>query len=260
MAFHLLQTHAADGGACRCGHGHCRYTDGSEYDGEWLHDMRHGSGRMTLSNGTVYDGQWRDDKLHGAGVCWLKLPAATWLAGLECSRSTLQNELCFWQTKRTRITMLYLFSFAAWFTHVHWSRVEQDLTSCLTCACVVATKQPKPSTLQARPTSDTGSMAKGTATASGSVPQKQHPDQPPGPTTQQRDRQQQCSRLVPAAAALLAGTGLLRRSERHTWAAGWPASARDMVLQSTQMVAGVLHQHDGCRAVACCGVLCAALS
>ena len=58
------------GFVCRCGHGHCRYTDGSEYEGEWLRDMRHGSGRMTLTDGTVYDGQWREDKLHGAGAPW----------------------------------------------------------------------------------------------------------------------------------------------------------------------------------------------
>lgn len=53
---------------CRWGEGHCRYTDGSVYEGEWLRDMRHGNGRMTLHDGTVYEGQWKDDKLHGSGT------------------------------------------------------------------------------------------------------------------------------------------------------------------------------------------------
>lgn len=51
----------------RWGQGHCRFTDGSVYEGEWVCDMRHGSGRMTLSDGTVYEGQWQDDKQHGSG-------------------------------------------------------------------------------------------------------------------------------------------------------------------------------------------------
>jgi hypothetical protein len=52
----------------RWGQGHCRFTDGSVYEGEWVRDKRHGSGRMTLSDGTVYEGQWQDDKQHGTGA------------------------------------------------------------------------------------------------------------------------------------------------------------------------------------------------
>jgi len=52
---------------CRWGEGHCRYTDGSVYEGEWLRDLRHGMGCLTLRDETTYQGQWQDDKLHGTG-------------------------------------------------------------------------------------------------------------------------------------------------------------------------------------------------
>lgn len=56
-------------GVYRWGEGHCRYTDGSVYEGQWVKDQRHGTGRMTLSDGTVYEGEWQDDRLHGVGEC-----------------------------------------------------------------------------------------------------------------------------------------------------------------------------------------------
>jgi hypothetical protein len=56
--------------ACRWGKGHCRYTDGSVYEGQWVKNQRHGTGRMTLSDGTMYEGEWQDDRLHGVGKSW----------------------------------------------------------------------------------------------------------------------------------------------------------------------------------------------
>ncbi len=44
------------------------WTDGAEYVGQCLGDMRDGQGMMTWANGTKYVGQWLSDKMDGQGV------------------------------------------------------------------------------------------------------------------------------------------------------------------------------------------------
>jgi len=44
------------------------YKDGSEYDGEWKDDKRHGAGIMTYRDGRIYDGPFEEDKEKGKGV------------------------------------------------------------------------------------------------------------------------------------------------------------------------------------------------
>eukprot|EP01016_Furgasonia_blochmanni_P002144 TRINITY_DN10849_c0_g1_i2.p1 TRINITY_DN10849_c0_g1~~TRINITY_DN10849_c0_g1_i2.p1 ORF type:complete len:231 (+),score=56.12 TRINITY_DN10849_c0_g1_i2:28-693(+) len=37
------------------------------YEGDFMHDAKHGFGRIVLSNGEFFDGEFRDDKLNGEG-------------------------------------------------------------------------------------------------------------------------------------------------------------------------------------------------
>lgn len=41
--------------------------DGSKYDGEWQHNLRHGMGTHWLMNGDVYKGEWSQGMKHGRG-------------------------------------------------------------------------------------------------------------------------------------------------------------------------------------------------
>lgn len=47
--------------------GICEWISGHRYEGEWLHDLRHGKGRQTFRDALVYDGDWRKDNKHGKG-------------------------------------------------------------------------------------------------------------------------------------------------------------------------------------------------
>ncbi len=48
--------------------GQMSYKDGSFYDGQWLHNKRHGKGLMiNATNGWAYLGEWRDGKKRGQG-------------------------------------------------------------------------------------------------------------------------------------------------------------------------------------------------
>ena len=44
------------------------YIDGSEYQGEWLNDMKHGLGVFSDTSGDQYDGQWYAGLKHGQGT------------------------------------------------------------------------------------------------------------------------------------------------------------------------------------------------
>ncbi|MBO4364823.1 MAG: TIR domain-containing protein [Eggerthellaceae bacterium] len=52
----------------RSGQGTLRSAIGEVYEGEWLHDCRHGHGRSAEKSGWVYDGDWEDDARSGWGV------------------------------------------------------------------------------------------------------------------------------------------------------------------------------------------------
>ncbi|XP_014662754.1 PREDICTED: MORN repeat-containing protein 4-like [Priapulus caudatus] len=50
-------------------HGSYKYSDGSEYTGEWNDDgKRHGLGYMTFSDGSSYDGRFENGLCNGYGV------------------------------------------------------------------------------------------------------------------------------------------------------------------------------------------------
>ena len=55
------------GRACRWGQGHCRFADGTVYEGEWVRDKRQGKGHLTRPDGSSFEGHWQDDKLEGLG-------------------------------------------------------------------------------------------------------------------------------------------------------------------------------------------------
>jgi hypothetical protein len=40
------------------------YGSGEVYEGDWRHDMRHGTGHVWLRNGAYYVGEWRCDERH----------------------------------------------------------------------------------------------------------------------------------------------------------------------------------------------------
>ena len=44
------------------------YPDGSEYTGEIVAGLRHGTGKMTFPNNEKYEGEWLNDQKHGRGV------------------------------------------------------------------------------------------------------------------------------------------------------------------------------------------------
>ena len=49
------------------GKGTMKYSDGSEYTGDWVNGVRQGQGTMTYDNG-IYDGEWQNDKKNGKGT------------------------------------------------------------------------------------------------------------------------------------------------------------------------------------------------
>ena len=49
------------------GKGTMKYSDGSEYTGDWVNGVRQGQGTMTYNNG-IYDGEWQNDKKNGNGT------------------------------------------------------------------------------------------------------------------------------------------------------------------------------------------------
>jgi hypothetical protein len=48
----------------RHGSGRMRWSDGSEFEGDWIHDAR-GRGRQTLRDGRIYVGAFRHDLFWG---------------------------------------------------------------------------------------------------------------------------------------------------------------------------------------------------
>ena len=44
------------------------YSDGADYDGDYLNGKRDGAGRYTFDNGDYYEGQWENDLMSGEGV------------------------------------------------------------------------------------------------------------------------------------------------------------------------------------------------
>ncbi|CDW71949.1 UNKNOWN [Stylonychia lemnae] len=51
----------------REGHGKIIYSDGDQYEGKFLEDMKHGQGLYKYSNGDFYQGEYQRDKKHGTG-------------------------------------------------------------------------------------------------------------------------------------------------------------------------------------------------
>jgi len=52
------------------GEGKMVYADGSEYEGNWERDLRHGIGKMswlTPEGKAFYEGEWQHDLKHGHG-------------------------------------------------------------------------------------------------------------------------------------------------------------------------------------------------
>lgn len=49
------------------GKGTMKYSDGSEYTGDWVNGVRQGQGKMKYDNG-VYEGEWQNDKKNGRGT------------------------------------------------------------------------------------------------------------------------------------------------------------------------------------------------
>ena len=43
------------------------FSNGDQYEGEWVRGMKQGHGTMKYNDGTIYDGQWRDDTFNGQG-------------------------------------------------------------------------------------------------------------------------------------------------------------------------------------------------
>jgi hypothetical protein len=43
------------------------YANGNVYEGEWQHDLNHGTGTMSLPNGDVYIGEWQQGAMCGRG-------------------------------------------------------------------------------------------------------------------------------------------------------------------------------------------------
>lgn len=52
----------------RHGKGKQCWSDGSMYEGYWVHDKACGRGRLIHANGDVYEGEWKNDKAHGKGI------------------------------------------------------------------------------------------------------------------------------------------------------------------------------------------------
>lgn len=49
------------------GNGTMKYSDGTEYTGDWINGVRQGQGIMKYNNG-IYDGEWQNDKKNGRGT------------------------------------------------------------------------------------------------------------------------------------------------------------------------------------------------
>ena len=49
------------------GSGRFKYSDGSEYDGEWKGGMQHGRGKSVFASGDTYEGDWIEGNMHGRG-------------------------------------------------------------------------------------------------------------------------------------------------------------------------------------------------
>ena len=39
------------------------YADGSNYEGEWLDDLKHGLGELCMTNGEKIRGEWENDNI-----------------------------------------------------------------------------------------------------------------------------------------------------------------------------------------------------
>lgn len=44
------------------------YPDGSRYEGDWRHDLKHGFGAYYYPNGDIYEGAWFKGRRHGLGT------------------------------------------------------------------------------------------------------------------------------------------------------------------------------------------------
>ena len=51
----------------REGFGRCKWSDGSNYTGQWWNGVRHGKGVFKSREGTLHDGMFHDDIRHGPG-------------------------------------------------------------------------------------------------------------------------------------------------------------------------------------------------
>ena len=51
----------------REGYGLRQFKDGSEYEGNWKHNMPNGKGKFKYSNGDVFEGQFTDGVINGQG-------------------------------------------------------------------------------------------------------------------------------------------------------------------------------------------------
>lgn len=50
------------------GKGKYNYSNGCEYEGDFLNGERHGKGAFYWPTGTYYKGDWQKDKKHGFGI------------------------------------------------------------------------------------------------------------------------------------------------------------------------------------------------
>lgn len=50
------------------GHGVMNYADGSQYQGEFYNNQRHGTGILRDRDGNEYEGCWYKNKKHGQGI------------------------------------------------------------------------------------------------------------------------------------------------------------------------------------------------
>ena len=50
------------------GHGVMNYVDGTQYQGEFYKNQRHGTGILKGPGNELYEGSWYKNKKHGQGV------------------------------------------------------------------------------------------------------------------------------------------------------------------------------------------------
>lgn len=82
-----------------------RYSDGSNYRGDKLRDMKHGKGEFTYNDGKKYQGDWAFDKRNGYGVLreatGLVIYDGEWKEGVYHGNGTLYNNHSRFETEFT---------------------------------------------------------------------------------------------------------------------------------------------------------------